>query len=56
MQNWIEQFSGFHFDPLAPAVRKQAILETVELLRPNLYRNGGWYADYRRLRIIAAKI
>ena len=56
MQNWIEQFSGFHFDSLAPAVRKQAILETVELLRPSLYRNGGWYADYRRLRIIGAKI
>jgi len=56
MQDWIEQFSAFHFDSLPPAVRKQAILETVELLRPTQYREGRWYADYRRLRIIAVKI
>jgi trans-aconitate methyltransferase len=55
MENWITQFSGFQFEPLAPADRKQALQEVVELVRPKLYRDGQWFADYRRLRIIAAK-
>jgi trans-aconitate 2-methyltransferase len=56
MENWIAQFSGFQFDPLTPADRKQALRETVEILRPKLYREEQWFADYRRLRIIAAKL
>jgi trans-aconitate 2-methyltransferase len=56
MQDWIVQFSGFQFDPLAPSDRKQALKETVEILRPKLYRDEQWFADYRRLRIIAAKL
>lgn len=56
LENWIIQFSGFQFDALAPSDRKQALQETVELVRPKLYRDGQWFADYRRLRIIAAKL
>lgn len=56
IENWIEQFSGFHFDQLPAATRKQALQETAEEVRPTLYRDGQWYADYRRLRIIAVKI
>jgi hypothetical protein len=55
MENWITQFSGFQFEPLAPEARKQAMKEVVELVRPKLYRDGQWFADYRRLRIIAVK-
>ncbi len=56
MEDWIVQFSGFQFDPLAPGDRKQALADIVELLRPKLYHDGRWFADYRRLRIIAAKL
>ena len=32
-------------------------LEEVEAeLRPTLYRDGRWYADYRRLRFVARKL
>jgi trans-aconitate methyltransferase len=55
MENWITQFSGFQFEPLAPEARKQAMKEVVELVRSKLYRDGQWFADYRRLRIIAVK-
>jgi hypothetical protein len=27
----------------------------IEVLRPALWREGKWYADYRRLRILAIK-
>ncbi len=56
MLNWILQFSGFQFEPLAASDRKRALEEVVELVRPKLYRDGQWFADYRRLRIIAAKV
>ena len=56
MENWIAQFSGYLYESLSSEQRKQALRETVEILRPKLYCDGQWFADYRRLRIIAAKL
>jgi len=55
MQNWLRQFSWYNFEVLAPGQREQALAEVVEVLRPSLYRDGVWTADYRRLRIVAIK-
>lgn len=55
MEDWIRQFSGFYFDVLPAEERAQAIREAADMARPTLYRNSGWFADYRRLRIIALK-
>lgn len=55
MESWIRQFKWYHFDSLPAEEREQALLETVESLRPALFREGRWYADYRRLRIVAVK-
>lgn len=55
MENWIDMFGAFFLRQLtvteAAAVTKRA----VELLKPADYRNGIWYADYKRLRIKAVK-
>lgn len=56
MENWIRQFSGFYFDVLPADERSVAIREAAEIVRPTLYGNEGWLADYRRLRIIATKL
>jgi trans-aconitate methyltransferase len=55
MANWIRQFKWYYFEGLPAERRKQALAETVEELRPSLCRDGQWIADYRRLRIVAAK-
>ena len=55
MESWIRQFCWFYFEPLPGAERDKALQETVDELRPVLYRDGQWFADYRRLRIIAVK-
>jgi trans-aconitate 2-methyltransferase len=55
MENWMRQFKWYYFEPLAPEHRERALQETVESLRPALFRNGQWFADYRRLRIVAVK-
>jgi trans-aconitate methyltransferase len=55
MANWIRQFKWYYFEGLPAEQRKQALAETIADLRPTLCRDGQWIADYRRLRIVAAK-
>ena len=55
MENWIRQFKWYYFERLPAKEAEDALRETVELLRPSLFRDGGWYADYRRLRIVAVR-
>ncbi|HEX4773681.1 MAG TPA: class I SAM-dependent methyltransferase [Bryobacteraceae bacterium] len=55
IENWIRQFEWFCFEALEPAQRTKALTEIVEELRPTLYRDRRWYADYRRLRVLAIK-
>lgn len=55
MEDWIRQFKWYYFDNLEPKERKVLLAEIIEKLRPLLYRDGEWTADYRRLRMIAVK-
>jgi trans-aconitate methyltransferase len=55
MANWLLQFRGYSFAGLNAGDREKALAEVVEHLRPSLYRDDQWYADYRRLRIVAVK-
>jgi len=56
MDNWLQQFSWYHFEALPGSERAGALKRVVEELRPLLFREGKWYADYRRLRITASKV
>lgn len=55
MEQWLRQFKNYYFEALPATVRSQAIEETVKEMRPVLYRDGIWLADYRRLRISAVR-
>lgn len=55
MVNWIRQFKWFYFEPLPPSQRAQALNEVVDDLAPLLRNATGWFADYRRLRVVAIK-
>ena len=56
MENWIRQFKWYFFESLPSAYQKKALQEVIEELRPELYTEKGWFADYRRLRLIAVKV
>ncbi|MBV8550634.1 MAG: methyltransferase domain-containing protein [Acidobacteriaceae bacterium] len=56
MEIWLRQFKPYALELLPPAERRTALTEMVEQLRPVLYREGAWVADYRRLRIVAVKV
>ena len=55
MENWIRQFKWYYFEGLSIAEAEAALAATVEALRPLLYKDDRWYADYRRLRMTAHK-
>lgn len=53
LQHWLQMFGDSFFANL-PAATLNAVLADIEArLRPTLYRDGGWWADYRRLRVVA---
>lgn len=55
MENWLRQFAWFYFESLGGPIRAQTMRRTIDQLRPALYKNGRWHADYRRLRVVAVK-
>jgi trans-aconitate methyltransferase len=52
LANWIRMFASFLNDGMDEAEFEAALEERV---REALWRNGSWWADYRRLRIVAVK-
>jgi trans-aconitate methyltransferase len=55
MRNWITMFGTDYFGKLSAGTREAFLQRVAELLRPELFRDGQWWADYRRLRLVAAK-
>ena len=55
MEQWLRQFAFYYFEALPREQAERARREVAEALRPALFREGRWHADYRRLRIIAVK-
>jgi trans-aconitate methyltransferase len=55
LRRWVEMFATALVNAV-PAGRREEFLQSVEeRLRPALYRGGTWYADYRRLRVVATR-
>ncbi|HEY9760998.1 MAG TPA: methyltransferase domain-containing protein [Trichocoleus sp.] len=55
LANWVAMFAGRFLADLTPDQQAETIRAVEEWLRPSLYRDGQWMADYRRLRIVALK-
>jgi trans-aconitate methyltransferase len=53
MEDWLRMFCGSYFRDLAADRAQEKIEEIVKRLRPQLYRDGVWTVDYRRLRVAA---
>jgi trans-aconitate methyltransferase len=55
LRDWVKMFRGPTLESL-PAGRREKFLQAMEqAARPELFRDGGWVADYRRLRITAVR-
>lgn len=55
LRNWLLQFNAAVLQQIPEDRRDAVISRTEDLLREELFQNGNWLADYRRLRIVAVK-
>jgi trans-aconitate methyltransferase len=55
MRNWITMFASDYLSKVNSEARERFFRRVEELLRPELFREGQWWADYRRLRFVAYK-
>ncbi len=55
LRDWIETFAASLLQHLPPDRRPAVIQSIEEVLRPTLFQNGIWQADYKRLRLKAIK-
>jgi trans-aconitate methyltransferase len=51
--NWIKMFASNFFTGLTTEEKIQVIRLVEDKLKPTLYQNGSWIADYCRIRIVA---
>jgi trans-aconitate methyltransferase len=56
MANWIQMFASTFLTGLSSEQQIQVIRVVEEYLKPTLYQQGTWTADYRRIRIVAIKL
>lgn len=55
LSSWLQMFAGHFWADLPSNQQKQLLQATEAQARPQLYRNGQWWADYRRIRVLASK-
>jgi len=55
LRNWMQVFANNFLNALPEDAREDCIREVEERLRPELFRDGTWHADYRRIRVRALK-
>jgi len=55
MENWVRMFGQSFLQSLPEGEWPGIFRRVEELARPALYRDGRWWADYRRLRVLAVR-
>jgi len=53
--DWLKMFAGPFFKDIPEPQIVKIVDEVIQLTRQNCYRKGKWYADYKRIRIVAMK-
>jgi trans-aconitate 2-methyltransferase len=55
LREWLEMFAGVYFEGVSGKERESLECAIETRLRPALYKDAAWWADYRRLRVEAVK-
>src|SRR5665213_3569819 len=53
LREWLEMFAGHWFEGVPVKARDELVAEMEARLRPGMWRDNAWWADYRRLRLVA---
>ena len=55
LRNWYRMFRKAWLDSLPPAEQETILAQAETRLRGELRHDGRWWADYRRIRVVAVK-
>jgi trans-aconitate methyltransferase len=55
IKDWIKMFGGAYLKGISESVVSEILEEVQTALKPLLFKDGKWIADYKRLRIVATK-
>lgn len=55
IKDWIKMFGSTFLQGIDEKVVNEILDEVQDVLKPTHFRNGKWYADYKRLRVVAIK-
>lgn len=55
MRNWLAMFASDFLTGIPEDSRHSVLCDVEDRLRPELYRDGSWIADYRRIRVVAIR-
>lgn len=55
LKNWIAMFASQLFEGISEEQKQEIISNTEIHLKPSLFKNGVWVADYKRIRVIGIK-
>ena len=55
IKDWIRMFGKDFLQGIDESITEAILTETENLLKPTRYYNNKWYADYKRLRMVATK-
>ena len=53
LRDWLEMFAETLTESVPPPLREELLAAVEDAVRPALYGDGGWCADYWRLRVVA---
>lgn len=56
LRGWVQMFAADTVAAIAPERREEFFLRMEDDLRPQLFHDGQWVADYRRLRVMAVRV
>lgn len=55
VEDWLNMFAGAFFKGVPGEAAAEIRHQVQATVRPHLFRDGHWYADYKRLRVMALK-
>lgn len=56
LRNWLRMFGNHWLDQIPDEKRNDFLQCAEDVVRADLYRDGQWFADYRRIRIFARRL
>lgn len=56
IKDWIRMFGTSFLKGISEEEERELLEEVQEQIRPVCFKDGRWYADYKRLRVVAQKV